>query len=422
MLSSNAVLEHQVSWPALPQDDEASGDAAQDGARDGAPGIKSQNAISLRRIGKKYQESVALGDINLDVQEGEFLAIVGPSGCGKSTLLKIIAGLDEPTAGELLIKGRPSIGLEPRERDIAMVFQTYALYPHMTAAQNIALPLRMRRMRRWQRLPGMALLSPSARKRLAEIKTEVGAIAGSLGIAELLHRKPSQLSGGQRQRVAVARAMIRHPAVFLMDEPLSNLDAKLRVEMRREIASLHRRLGITFVYVTHDQSEAMTLADRVAVMVDGAFLQVAPPRDLYADPTHLEVARFVGTPTINCIPAEATAPGTIDVLGTSVSCALIAPAGTPVTACIRPEHVFVARGAEPAIDASVISIEDHGADLFARVLVAREHELTLRASPADLGGLRNGQAIRIRLAGEHVLLFDAEGRRIRAGRRAAVAR
>ena len=240
MLSSNAVLEREVSWPAHPQDDKTSGDATPNGAL----GDKPQNTISLRGIGKKYRESVALGDINLEVREGEFLAIVGPSGCGKSTLLKIIAGLDEPTAGELLIKGRPGIGLEPRERDIAMVFQTYALYPHMTAAQNIALPLRMRRMRRWQRLPGMALLSPGVRKRLAEIKAEVGAIAGSLGIAELLHRKPAQLSGGQRQRVAVARAMIRHPAVFLMDEPLSNLDAKLRVEMRREIAALHRRLGI----------------------------------------------------------------------------------------------------------------------------------------------------------------------------------
>src|SRR5262249_48804418 len=235
------------------------------------------------------------------------------------------------------------LGLEPRERDIAMVFQTYALYPHMTAAQNIALPLRMRRMPRWQRLPGIRLLSARARARLAEIKAEVGTLASAFDIAHLLHRKPAQLSGGQRQRVAVARAMIRRPAVFLMDEPLSNLDAKLRVEMRREIASLHRRLGITFVYVTHDQSEAMTLADRVALMANGEFLQVAPPRDLYADPAHLEVARFVGTPTINCIPAEAAGPGTISVLGTSVACSLLAPAGTPVTACIRPEHIVVAR-------------------------------------------------------------------------------
>ena len=418
MLAPNAVLlERDASFAAHPQGDSTADHAAQNGAADGKP----RHTISLRRITRKYQESVALDGIDLDVREGEFLAIVGPSGCGKSTLLKIIAGLDDPTAGELWINGRPSIGLEPRARDIAMVFQTYALYPHMTAAQNIALPLRMRRMRRWQRLPGMALLSSGARKGLAEIKTEVSAIAGSLGIAHLLHRKPSQLSGGQRQRVAVARAMIRRPAVFLMDEPLSNLDAKLRVEMRREIASLHRRLGITFVYVTHDQSEAMTLADRVAVMANGEFLQVAAPRELYADPAHLEVARFVGTPTINCLPAEVTAPGTIDVLGTSVPCSLIAPTGTPATACIRPEHILVVRGAEHGVDASVISIEDHGADLYVRVLVAREHELTLRASPADLAGLRNGQAVRIRLTPENFLFFDAEGRRIRAGRRAAAA-
>jgi multiple sugar transport system ATP-binding protein len=386
---------------------------AQDLYRPGTNSPSKKTAVSIRNVRKEYGTNVVLQGVDLDIHDGEFLAIVGPSGCGKSTILKLIAGLDQPTSGEIWIRERPSADLEPKDRDIAMVFQSYALYPHMTAGENISLPLRMRRLRRWQRLPGMLLLSPSTRRLLREIEREVGEIAKSLAIESLLSRKPSQLSGGQRQRVALARAMVRHPAVFLMDEPLSNLDAKLRIEMRSEITALHRRLGVAFIHVTHDQSEAMTMADRVAVMADGRLLQVAPPRELYSDPVDLTVARFIGTPTINCIPGALTTHDSVRVLGVDIASTICASPGTPVTACLRPEHTIIARAGEPGIDASVISVEDHGADLFIRLLVADKQELALRASPAISPDLRGDQPVRVRFPPEHMLYFDACGKRIR---------
>jgi len=215
--------------------------------------------LAIDRISKSFGRTRILHDVSLAVQDGEFLSLLGPSGCGKSTLLRIIAGLETRDTGSIAIGGRAVDALRPKARDVAMVFQSYALYPHYTVERNIALPLQMRRLSRWQRLPLVGRLLPGSRSARAEIATEVRGVAKALEIEPMLGRKPGQLSGGQRQRVALGRAMVRRPAVFLMDEPLSNLDAKLRVQMRVEIKELQQRLGATIVYVTHDQSEAMTM-------------------------------------------------------------------------------------------------------------------------------------------------------------------
>jgi multiple sugar transport system ATP-binding protein len=363
-------------------------------------------AVMMRGVRKSFEGSIVLRDLNLDVRRGEFLGIVGASGCGKSTLLKILAGLDSPDSGQISIDGRSCDGMEPGERDIAMVFQNHALYPQMTARQNIALPLMMRRLNRWQRLPGAKYLSAHARTTRNQIYLEIDELAKSLAIDHVLARKPSKMSGGQRQRVALARAMIRHPAVFLMDEPLSSLDAKLRIEMRSEISALHRRLGAAFIYVTHDQSEAMTMADRVAVMSGGRFLQVAPPRVLYSDPEHLEVAQLIGTPTINCFSRDGA-------IGHHV---LQAHAGFPsdaVHACIRPEHIKLSTDQRSGLRGEVLAIEDHGADLYVRVSFTGGEILTLRGSTSELSALAVGATVSIQLAAKHLLLFGRDGMRIR---------
>ena len=243
--------------------------------------------IELKNLTKVFSgDVVALDDVSLRIEDGEFIALVGPSGCGKSTLLRALAGLEDVTAGEISIGGRDVTDLAPRHRDIAMVFQSYALYPHMSVRQNLGYGLRVRR-------------TPKA-----EIRKRVDEVAGLLGLDELLERRPAQLSGGQRQRVAMGRAIVREPQAFLMDEPLSNLDAKLRVGMRASLAQLHQRLGVTTVYVTHDQVEAMTLGQRVAVMKDGRILQVDAPQVLYEQPRDLFVAGFIGSPAMNLVDAN----------------------------------------------------------------------------------------------------------------------
>jgi multiple sugar transport system ATP-binding protein len=242
--------------------------------------------IELNHVTKIFDGGVvALDDVSLRIEDGEFVALVGPSGCGKSTLLRALAGLEEITSGTISVGGADVTDLAPRHRDIAMVFQTYALYPHMSVRENLGYGLKVRRTAR------------------AEIRKRVDDVAELLGLAGLLERKPSQLSGGQRQRVAMGRAIVRHPKAFLMDEPLSNLDAKLRVGMRASLAQLHRRLGTTTVYVTHDQVEAMTLGQRVAVMRDGRILQVDAPQRLYEEPRDLFVAGFIGSPAMNLVEA-----------------------------------------------------------------------------------------------------------------------
>ncbi|MDR2999247.1 MAG: sn-glycerol-3-phosphate ABC transporter ATP-binding protein UgpC [Microbacterium sp.] len=256
--------------------------------------------VTLEQVSKIYPPSVtAVEPLDLEIADGEFVVLVGPSGCGKTTLLRMIAGLEAVTTGRVLVGARDVTRVAPQARDIAMVFQSYALYPQMTVRENLAFPLKTRRVRR------------------AEIAERVEAVARTLDIAELLDRKPGQLSGGQRQRVAIGRATIRQPQVFLMDEPLSNLDAKLRVEMRAELARLHLRLGTTTIYVTHDQVEAMTLGQRVVVMRGGALQQCDTPRALFGTPENLFVATFIGSPTMNLVDAE-LADGAVSFGGLSV--------------------------------------------------------------------------------------------------------
>src|SRR3954447_14900578 len=241
--------------------------------------------IALEQATKRFGAVTAVGDVSLEIAAGECLVLVGPSGCGKSALLRMIAGLEDTTDGAIRIGGRDVTDLAPRSRDIAMVFQSYALYPHMTVRQNLGYGLKARR-------------TPKA-----EIASRVDEVAELLGLTDMLARRPAQLSGGQRQRVAMGRAIVRQPQAFLLDEPLSNLDAKLRVGMRASLAQLHQRLGVTTVYVTHDQTEAMTLGQRVAVMRDGRIRQVARPKDLYERPDDLFIAAFIGSPAMNLVEA-----------------------------------------------------------------------------------------------------------------------
>ncbi|HSH71194.1 MAG TPA: ABC transporter ATP-binding protein [Deferrisomatales bacterium] len=242
--------------------------------------------VRLEAVDKRFGPVTALKDLSIAAADGELLVLVGPSGCGKSTTLRIVAGLDEPNSGQVWIGGRPVSGLSPRQRDVAFVFQGYALYPHLSVEENLGFPLRVRRVPR------------------GEHASQVRRAAELLGISDLLQRKPRELSGGQRQRVALGRAIVRQPAAFLMDEPLSNLDAKLRSDMRAEIRSLQRRLGTTTLYVTHDQVEAMSMGDRVVVLRDGVLQQVGTPQQLYDEPANRFVAGFIGSPPMNLLPAE----------------------------------------------------------------------------------------------------------------------
>jgi multiple sugar transport system ATP-binding protein len=289
-------------------------------------------AVTLTKVEKVYADNThAVRSLDLEIADGEFVVLVGPSGCGKTTVLRMIAGLEEISSGTIAIGDRPVNELEPRKRDVAMVFQNYALYPNMTVADNIGFGLKMRGTHK------------------AEIRTRVAEIARILGISDLLERKPGQLSGGQRQRVAMGRAIIRDPSVFLMDEPLSNLDAKLRVQMRSEIARIQRDLFATTIYVTHDQVEAMTMGSRVAVMRKGELQQVAPPREIYEQPTNLFVATFIGSPSMNLVQGILGRDDTglacrigdqeLPLPAESVSRGLEAYVGLPVAVGIRPEHV-----------------------------------------------------------------------------------
>ncbi|MCG8598343.1 MAG: ABC transporter ATP-binding protein [Kiloniellales bacterium] len=260
--------------------------------------------MELRDVRRRFGKTEVLHGISLRVPEGSFTSLLGPSGCGKSTALRIMAGLDRPSEGQVLMNGADVAELTAAQRNVAMVFQSYALYPHMTVAENIALPLAMRRMSRVERLPLLGRLLPAARAKRAQQAAKVAEVARTLGLEGLLARKPAQLSGGQKQRAALGRALVRDPSMFLLDEPLSNLDAKLRVEMRSELTSLHRRSGCPFVYVTHDQAEAMSLSDQVIVMMEGRIAQAGSPRELYETPRHRDIAAFIGGHPINLFDAK----------------------------------------------------------------------------------------------------------------------
>ncbi|QRM33364.1 ABC transporter ATP-binding protein [Microvirga sp. VF16] len=372
-------------------------------------------SLSIKQVAKSFGATPVLRDVSLEIADGEFLTLLGPSGCGKSTLLRIIAGLETQDSGSVAIGVRAVDGLRPKQRDVAMVFQSYALYPHMTVAANMALPLRMRRLSAVQRLPLLGRWLPGTKTTAAEIDAEVTRTAKSLGIGHLLARKPGQLSGGQRQRVAVGRAMVRHPAVFLMDEPLSNLDAKLRVQMRAEIKELHQRLGVTFVYVTHDQAEAMTLSDRVAVMLDGELLQVAPPQQIYTDPDDRRVAEFIGSPKINLLEAVVRERGLVDVAGTVLAVDLTREPGSPLTLGIRPEAFHLTdHGGPGALTGAVRLVEHMGSDLYVHLDVpGTDHPVIARLLTERAPQIAPGQTLHVGIRPERVLLFTRTGQRLR---------
>ena len=352
--------------------------------------------VHLEGLGKTYPGGiVAVRGVDLEVADGELIVIVGPSGCGKSTLLRMVAGLEEITEGTLMIDGRKVNKLEPVERDIAMVFQNYALYPHMTVYRNMAYGLVNRR-------------EPKA-----EIERKVREVAETLELTEFLERKPAQLSGGQRQRVAMGRAIVRNPKVFLFDEPLSNLDAKLRVQMRIEIKRLQRSLGVTSLYVTHDQIEAMTLADRLVAMNQGRVEQTGTPMELYETPASLFVAGFIGTPPMNILPCVVRGGqamfGEIPMLPTTL------PDGTEVSVGIRPEHVMVGEARATPLRGVVELVERLGAETLAHVSIASERRMfTMVARVPGGTALSEGEAVALDAQHRRLLLFDAEGWRIEA--------
>jgi len=335
--------------------------------------------IRLEGVTKAFGAVTAVDDVSLRVSDGEFLVLVGPSGCGKSTLLRMIAGLEDVTAGEILIGERDVTDLPPRSRDIAMVFQTYALYPHMSVRQNMGYGLKARRVAK------------------REISRRVEEVAGLLGLADLLERRPAQLSGGQRQRVAMGRAIVREPLAFLLDEPLSNLDAKLRVGMRASLAQLHQRLGVTTVYVTHDQTEAMTLGQRVAVLRDGKVLQVDRPKELYERPNNLFIAAFIGSPTMNLVHATVAGEGlrfgefTVPFAGGRRPVGI----GDDVVLGIRPEVFEDAAFAPglPTISVRVEVLEELGSDahVFFHVDASPISAEIIEAAETD--GLPDGRAL-----------------------------
>jgi multiple sugar transport system ATP-binding protein len=367
--------------------------------------------VEVQGVTKNFGETRVLKGVDLSVRHGEFISLVGPSGCGKSTLLRIIAGLETPTSGDIRIGGSSVAHVRGADRNLSMVFQSYALYPHLTVAENIAVPLRMRKLNRWQRLPLVGPFMPGSASVNEQIADAVKKAGEALEIDHLLSRKPGQLSGGQRQRVALGRAIVREPSAFLLDEPLSNLDAKLRVQTRAEIAQLHRRLGATFIYVTHDQVEAMTMSDRIAVMMDGDILQYASPATIYNDPEDLRVAEFIGSPKINVLPAHSRSDGR--VLLQDKPLALTAPSDMQLQLALRPEAIRLSPR-KPLLEGVVSHVENLGSDVFVQVKVdGLMSPLVARVDPAKLSGLSLGSTIKMGFDAADALLFDAEGKRMR---------
>ena len=376
--------------------------------------------IKIANVRKQFGGSEILRGIDLDIQPGEFLTLLGPSGCGKSTLLRMIAGFDQLSSGSIQIGGREITQLPPKKRDVAMVFQSYALYPHMSVAKNIGMPLEMSRLSFRQRLPGSRLLSHRVRQTYREIDQTVARVADQLDLKPLLDRKPAQLSGGQRQRVAVGRAIVRQPSVFLMDEPLSNLDAKLRTQLREEISDLHRRTGITFLYVTHDQTEAMAMSNRVAVMQAGRIVQCARPQDIYNRPSELSVARFVGSVAINELPVT-IADGDVRLARKSLDLrASDAPDGH-YTLGLRPESLeAVPSGAEADFTLPLMHVEFSGSEVTLRcdasALGVDRIRVQMRAERFERlrndGGIDDRVALRILT--QNALLFSSSGQQMPA--------
>jgi ABC-type sugar transport system ATPase subunit len=342
--------------------------------------------VELDRIAKRYDNGFeAVREVSLDIADGEFVVLVGPSGCGKTTTLRMIAGLESITGGELRIDGRRVNDLHPRDRDIAMVFQSYALYPHMTVYDNMAFGLKLRGTPKDQ------------------IRARVDEAAAMLGLEDLLANKPRQLSGGQRQRVAMGRAIVRRASVFLFDEPLSNLDAKLRLETRMQLSRLHRRLGATSIYVTHDQVEAMTLADRIVLMKSGRVQQIGAPLELFERPQNLFVATFLGSPAMNLLPARLEGG---DLVADGFRLPVTGPrggeAGRPVVAGIRPQHVRLGEG---PVAARVELVEPLGTETFVHCRVG---EGTIVARVEGAVPVRAGEPVSLAPDPAHLHLFDPQ--------------
>jgi len=374
-------------------------------------------SVRFEQVTKRFGAVTAVDNLTLHIQPGEFMVLVGPSGCGKTTALRMLAGLEDPTAGEIYIGERCVNDVSPRDRDIAMVFQNYALYPHMRVYDNIAFGLRLRELKGalWQ----LTHLS-EARTIKQRIDARVRQVAQMLEIENLLHRLPKELSGGQRQRVALARAIVRQPKVFLMDEPLSNLDAKLRDQTRAELKKLQERLGVTTIYVTHDQKEAMTLGTRIAVMKDGILQQVGTPEEVYFRPANTFVATFIGTPPMNLLQAQVIerdgkpvlqlGGNTIPVLEAQAH-ALAQWVGKPVLMGIRPQDIYTDRTAPPdailsePIQAVVDVVEPHGNRNDVHLLIdcaTAIAQLSARVKVSE------GEPLPIRLHLEYLHLFDTE--------------
>ena len=376
------------------------------------------SSIIIQKISKSFGVTSVLKDISLTIEDGEFVSLLGPSGCGKSTLLRLIAGLDVADQGSIVVGQHDVTRLRPKDRDLAMVFQSYALYPHLSVYDNIAVPLRMRRLNAWQRLPGMRLFSRLQQKIERDIRQDIHEVANTLGIQALLPRKPAQLSGGQRQRVALGRAMVRKPEAFLMDEPLSNLDAKLRVHMRSELSQLHRTLGATFLYVTHDQAEALTMSDRIAVMMEGSILQYDTPDEIYRNPSDLRVAEFVGSPRINMLQGWVR-EGKLELVETEqktlahsyLALSVDAPHGLGVVVAFRSEQCSLVPAGQAALQGVVTHCENLGSDTLVHVRAKQAKEPIIVRIAAQAPQVKLGTLVGVSLS-MLPLVFSEQGPRL----------
>jgi multiple sugar transport system ATP-binding protein len=353
--------------------------------------------VELSKVSKKYGDVLALRDFNLTTGDGEFVVLVGPSGCGKTTTMRMIAGLETVTEGEIKIGGKNVVGMIPRERDVAMVFQNYALFPHLNVFGNLSFGLRLRKVPKEQ------------------VAEKVRSVAKVLDIEHLLERKPKELSGGERQRVALGRAIVREPKVFLMDEPLSNIDAKLRVEMRAEIIKLQRRLGVTTFYVTHDQVEALSMGDRIVVMSKGLVQQVGTPKELYNAPINRYVAGFIGSPSMNFMKGHLNGDGTVSagenvrLVLPEVRAAAVARSGIEeVWIGIRPEHLVIERNPDSAtrnvIKGIVEVVEPQGGTTILQINIGQEKKIIAQIN--EQWGREAGEKLTLTVASELIHLFD----------------
>ena len=370
--------------------------------------------IELRNITKSFGSTEVIKSLDLSVSNGEFITIVGPSGCGKSTLLRIIAGLENQSTGDVEIDGNVVNNTRASERDLAMVFQSYALYPHLTVQQNMMVPLKLRRLSIFERFPIIGWLMPNRRSKLDEIVKKVQVASETLQITHLLDRKPGQLSGGQQQRVAVGRAMVREPLAFLMDEPLSNLDAGLRVHMRAEISELHRDLKTTFIYVTHDQAEALTMSDRMAVMMDGEILQLDTPNEIYNNPSNIRVAEFVGSPKINILQGECDEKGDIKCIGIKITDSIKLAQKRNISVGIRPEHMeLVSSNDKNSFKGKIVYRENLGSDIFLHVTVNEgKQKIIVRSEPSMVINSAIGDSVMIGWDEQKVMVFDVDGKNV----------